>query len=316
MPNPYIERIYRSFGDVVTELEQKYNLPPRALFVQLGLHIYKYSNTDLFICNNFDIEKIDQYSFNSNLIYSELYFLINYLKKDAKDFEDLKEQSGPSSEKTKIISVDGKYAEKSEDSQSGVSFRTVSSDIGTLIQEKIHYIRAKRDDTVYEFGLYRKGYDVPFAYAAFSLLDRQYLMKLPHLKEIPKSQVYVLTRAYSFPNSPQNTMSILYAKCFEFLKNEANALYILTAVNQNLFFTGASVRASNFELIATAPMKYYYLDGIYSTRRKLNRYDQNYAMQKLESGQIMWFGKSLSSGKNDGSIITPVPVSEEMYDLY
>lgn len=234
LPNPYIERIFKSFGDVVAELEQKYGLPSRALLIQLGLHIYKYSITDIFICNNFDIEKIDQYSLNSNLIYSELFF-DQLFEKNAKDFEDLKEQSGPSSEKAKIISVDGEYAETSDNSLSGISFRTVSSDIGTLIQEKIHYIRAKRDDTVYEFGLYRKGYGVPFAYAAFSLLDRHYLMNLPHLKEIPKSQVYVLTRAYSFPDSPQNTMSILYSKCFEFLKREALALYVLTAVNQNLF---------------------------------------------------------------------------------
>lgn len=316
-PNPYITKINADFGLLISNLENKYHLPSRSLFVQLGLHIYKYSLEDLFICNHFDPTKIDQYALNRNLIYNELYSLINYLKLDMPIFDKLSKDSGSACNKTKIIRSQGRYWETSEKGRfSEVFFSPVSSDIGACIQENIHYIRARRNDTKYEVGLYRKNKTVPFAYAAFSVLDRHYLSSLPQLENIPKSEIFVLTRAYSFPNSPQNTMSVLYSKCFDFLKVNSNASYILTALNQNLFFSGASLLAANFELVATSPMKYYYLDGRYSTRRRLVHSSKKVSLQKFQSGPIMWFGKKLTNDPPNSRTVKPIIVTEEMYDHY
>ena len=315
-PNPYIKKVKREFGDVIDFLECKYDLPPRSLFLQMGLHLYKFSLEELFICNRFDITKIDQYSLNRNLIYDELHSLINYLKTDMWVYQVLQKESGASSASSKLESIRGTYCETDEAERfSEISFGTVPSDIGQSIQEKIHYIRTARSDTEYQFGLYRKNHDVPFAYAAFSVLDRQYLANLPQLRNIPPSSVYVLTRAYAFPNSPRNAMTVLYSKCFDTLKKDAGASYVLTALNQNLGFSAASLSAANFELVAFSPMKYYYLDGLYSTRRRVERSGKSCAFQKFKSGSIMWFGKNLTR-KSEENNDPPLVVTEEMYDLH
>lgn len=316
LPNPYIIKVKREFGDVIDFLERKYDLPPRSLFLQMGLHLYKFSLEELFICNHFDPAKIDHYSLNRNLIYDELYSLISYLKTDMPVYQALQKESGASFASSKLESFRGTYCETDEmEHFSEISFGTVPPDIGQSIQEKIHYIRTARSDTDYQFGLYRKNHDVPFAYAAFSVSDRQYLANLPQLRNVPPSSVYVLTRAYAFPNSPRNAMTVLYSKCFDALKKDAGASYVLTALNQNLSFSAASLSAANFELVAFSPMKYYYLDGLYSTRRKVERSGKNCTSQKFKSGSIMWFGKSLR-GKHEENMAPPLVVTEEMYDLH
>lgn len=315
-PNPYIKKVEREFGDVIYSLERKCDLPPRSLFLQMGLHLYKFSLEELFICNRFDIAKIDQYSLNRNLVYDELYSLVNYLKTDMQVYQALQKESGASGTSSKLESVRGTYCETGEAEQfSEISFGTVPPDIGRAIQEKIHYIRTARNDTSYQFGLYRKNHDVPFAYAAFSLLDRHYLENLPQLKNTPPSSVYVLTRAYAFPNSPRNAMTVLYSQCFDVLKKNAGASYVLTALNQNLGFSAASLSAANFELVAFSPMKYYYLDGLYSTRRKVECSGKSCTTQKFQSGSIMWFGKSLTGESEENSNL-PLVVTDEMYDLH
>lgn len=314
-PNPFITEIKKVFENEIYLLEKKNNLPYRTLFLQLGLHIYKYSLDELFSCNQFDIDKIKQYSINSNLIYSELFALINYLKKDIPTYIELFKKCKPYGIDSKIVAKNGLYREISETTfLANINFGKVSSIMGTLIQEKIHYIKSRRKDTKFEFGLYRNNESVPFAYAAFSLVDRKYLLNLPCLKSIPSDRIFVMTRAYSFPNSPYNTMSTLYSKCFNYLKIYDNAAYVLTALNQNLFFTGSSLKSANFEIIAYSPMKYYYADGIYSTRRKLIN-KKEYFSQKFNPGPIMWFGNNLIA-TDKSSCRKPSMVSEEMYDFY
>lgn len=315
LPSPVIVAIKHKFADEIEFLERKNNLPPRSLFVQLGLHIYKYSCEDLFQCNRFDINQIKQYSINSNLIYNELFSLIGYLKKSLPVYTDLHGKSQLLWKDSKIISHDKQYQEIAiEGVQRNIHFQHVLPDIGAKIQEDIHYIRSRRLDTLYEFGLFTPDTQVPFAYAAFSLLDRHYLLNLPLFNDIPKDRIFVLTRAYSFPNSPYNSMSALYSKCFDFLKKNAGAAYVVTAINQNLFFSGASLQAANMTLIATSPMKHYYLDGRYSTRRKLERTNRAFEEQKFKAAPIMWFGKNLMTDRQVQNI-TPTIVSEEMYDL-
>lgn len=314
-PSPVIVAIRHKFADAIELLEHKNNLPPRSLFLQLGLHIYKYSCEELFLCNRFDINKIKQYSINSNLIYDELFSLIGYLKYSLPIYTDLKEKCQLLWRNSKIILTDKQYQEVGLDGvRRNINFRRVPPDIGAKIQGDIHYIKSRRLDTLYEFGLFMPNAQVPFAYAAFSLLDRHYLLNLPLFNDVPKDKIFVLTRAYSFPYSPYNAMSALYSRCFNYLKKNVGVSYIVTAINQNLFFSGASLQGANMALIATSPMKHYYLDGRYSTRRKLERTNNIFEEQKFKAAPIMWFGKNLMTDRKVQNI-TPSIVSEEMYDL-
>lgn len=315
-PNQYVLKVKREFGSEIASLEQKNHLPPRSLFLQMGLHLYKFGLQDLFICNHFDEKQIEQYSLNRNLIYDELHFLVNYLKKDIPIYLELREGSGASHANSWLESKHGVYREfRGTEQSSEIFLDSVPPHIGICIQENIHYIKAARSDTDYHFGLYRKNHRVPFAYAAFSPLDRHYLANLPQLRNIPTSSIFVLTRAYAFPRSPYNAMSVLYTQCFERLKQGAGATYILTALNQNLCFSGSSLSAANFELVAFSPMKYYYLNGLYSTRRKVENIGKSYDFQKFSSGPIMWFGKDLTGSKVEMNP-SPLTVTDEMYDLH
>ncbi len=315
-PDSVIAEIRSKFTYDIDFLERKYKLPPYSLLIQLGLHIYKYTREELFLCSHFDETKIKQYSINRNLIFDELFSLINYLKQDLTIYNELREGCLQMDQDTKVVSIDRQYEEVGVDgARRKIIFDEVPSYIGKHIQEDIHYIRCGRQDTHYELGLFASGAKVPFAYAAFSQLDRHYLLNLPLFKTVPKDKIFVLTRAYSFPNSPRNAMSSLYSQCFSYLKKEAGAAYVVTALNQNLFFSGASLRGANMNLITTSPMKYYYLNGRYSTRRKLERSDKPFDVQKqkFKATPIMWFGKSLLPAKRIPRVELTA-VSEEMYD--
>ena len=315
-PNPYILKVKREFGDVITSLEYKNHFPPRSLFLQMGLHLYKFNRQNLFICNHFEEEQIEQYVLNRNLIHGELRFLVNNLKADLPIYRELRKASGASYANSHLETTQGAYREVTETGLSSeITFGPVSLEIGLCIQKNIHYNKVARSDTSYQFGLYRKNHAVPFAYAAFSRLDRHYLANLPQLREIPPAKTCVRTRAYAFPNSARSARAVLYAQWFDTLKNEAGTAYVLTALNQNLCFSGSSLLASNFELVAFSPMKYYYLDGRYSTRRKVENGEKSYTSQKFSSGPIMWFGKNLIGTQNESNSL-PLTVTDEMYDLH
>ena len=71
--------------------------------------------------------------------------------------------------------------------------------------------------------------------------------------------------------SPQNTLSYVMAKAIRLLRSEATCPQILlTYVNPNVGFDGASYRAANWTLYGLERgTRYAYLDSVYVTDREL-----------------------------------------------
>lgn len=318
-PNAVITAIRDEMNGDIELMEEENDFPPRSLFVQLGLHIYKYAPERLFQCTRFREEEIKNYSLNRGLLFQELQFLTENLRKDMPTYRRLENDAGvcrtPESEKKRLTTSKEAYLETGGlSAEKQVFFRCVEAETGALFQERIHYIHVRRRDTRYEFGLFYAGAQIPFAYAAFSPLDRQYLQNLLLSQGVPERRLLVLTRAFCFPGSPYNAMSALYGRCFRYLKKEVGDVCVVTALNQNLFFDGASLRGAEFHPFALVPMKYYYRDGRYVTRRRAESGEQNYEEQKFPAGDIIWYQRGVSLRATTPAKGLSV-ITDEMYDM-
>jgi hypothetical protein len=81
----------------------------------------------------------------------------------------------------------------------------------------------------------------------------------------------VLSRVFAFPHVPPNAISTLLSRIARKQKLLGVDL-LLTYVNPNVGFTGASYRASNWTLIGGEPIHAYcYVDERYITNRELDR---------------------------------------------
>jgi len=174
-----------------------------------------------------------------------------------------------------------------------VIFKQVPENIGFLIQEKLHYIGFPRKDTLYHFGLYRTGEEYPFAYCAYSLLEREYIHKVLPIK-VPKDRVLVLTRSFSVNSSPENSMSLLFGKSLWYIREALQDQYdyVVTTVNPNLMFTGNVFRGSGFLPFFTTGNNPKFLAGNYITGRQI--YEGNINRRIIKKAKIplvpnVWF---------------------------
>jgi hypothetical protein len=83
----------------------------------------------------------------------------------------------------------------------------------------------------------------------------------------------VLSRVFAFDWVPSNTISFLLRRLVGRVRHaNENVRVLLTYVNPNLGFTGASYRGSNWSKVAVETgTRYAYLDGDYVTDRELGR---------------------------------------------
>ena len=263
--HPIIETLVGQLADKILELEQKLNLPGGYLKTALALHLPQYPLDTLCLKGPDDLVARHQFLDKqceclAKMIYDKIHSLPCALKKMAL----LARRTSKITHYSKVIT------EVSEDGQERlVYFTRVDPSVGELIQQKLHYIGCPRDDTTFHFGLFRDGDKFPFAYAAFSILDRKYVQNnLPF--ELPMNNLLVLTRSFNINNSPENAMSLLFSQCRQFFKKNLEVLKfeaILTAVNPNLFFKAVSFRACWFFPFATTPFEPLYYHGRYITRK-------------------------------------------------
>jgi hypothetical protein len=110
--------------------------------------------------------------------------------------------------------------------------------------------------------------------------------------EDSRKRCLVLSRLFAFDWAPRNTISFLLGQMSRWAASEAPEVdWLLTYLNPNLGFTGASYQASNWSLILEMAVRYAYLDDDYITfralmavppeRRQALRYSQ-YALQPLK----------------------------------
>lgn len=146
----------------------------------------------------------------------------------------------------------------------------VAADLATTIHTRFHYIGTVRQGL--HFGLYdREEDEVPCTLLTFSPFDLVPLTGfLP--EGVTPGEVCVLSRAYSFRWAPRNSFSFAFRRALVVLRRALPELRLmLTYVNPNLGFSGASYAASNWAPFAQEATLYHYLDGQYITWRELER---------------------------------------------
>jgi hypothetical protein len=142
----------------------------------------------------------------------------------------------------------------------------VPSDEARVIQEHFHYLRSWRPDTVAFAACFDERVA---ALASVAPLDVEPIIaSLP--ARLDADDVAVVARTFAFDWAPRNTITYLLARVGRALAEHEKKQMLVTYLNPNLGFTGASYKAANWTLYAhECGTRYAYLDRNYITDRKL-----------------------------------------------
>ncbi|TMD14717.1 MAG: hypothetical protein E6J00_04845 [Chloroflexi bacterium] len=141
----------------------------------------------------------------------------------------------------------------------------VGSDQAEPIISHFHYLRSFRTDSVSIAAMWKRGI---VALCSVSPLD------VPRLADrLPISsarEAAVISRIFVFDWAPRNLVSYLLARAEKSEAIGSDVRLLLTYVNPNMGFTGASYRAANWRRIGfETGTRYAYLRGGYVTDRRL-----------------------------------------------
>lgn len=139
----------------------------------------------------------------------------------------------------------------------------------TVVLERFHYLRSHRPVSLHLAGM---AGDRLAALLSFSQLDLGAVnATLP--TGVRGSEVSVLARAYAVGWAPRNSLSRLLSLAARRLRErDVGVGLMLTYLNPNLGFNGASYKAANWMLYGRETgTRYAYLDGRYITDRQLTQ---------------------------------------------
>ena len=162
---------------------------------------------------------------------------------------------------------------RSEISPSDLEVDEVDETTARLVLERFHYLRSFRLGSEHMGGVLRDENDERLvALLTLSALD------VPTIAErlpdgVAATETMVLSRVFAFDWAPRNTLSFLMGRLTRVLRRRPTPPRLLiTYVNPNVGFTGASYRAANWVLWAReVGTRYAYFDGRYTTDRELAR---------------------------------------------
>lgn len=173
-----------------------------------------------------------------------------------------------------------------------VRFGTVACDKADEVNNRLHYIRSTRNESVANYGLFIDDAETPYASVSFSRCKRGYqvdaLNRTTGLNLEPE-QVLSMTRAFTFNNAPKNSMSKLFHQSHNRIKQEfPDIKAIVTALNPYTGFDGGIFTGASYTPYALSPMEYWYdTDGYYVPRSK------GVYPQKTETPPIIWLAHGL-----------------------
>lgn len=307
-PSPLVENIIEEYSTYISLIQQEYKLPHKYLTRDVVLHLFKYYHEDLVRDSNY----------NEQLVKLEIQNCATHLSKDFGELTpELLDLLNQSKSKSKIVYYEGRLWEIAPQGRIAVELKGVNRTYGQLIQSKLHYIKAYRSDTVYEYGLFREGEEFPFAYAAYSTPDRNYqTLGLP--VQFNNRQILYLNRVFNLNNAPQNSTSILLGHSQKIIYNLLpNLQAIITSINPNLLFTAASFRGANFYPYAKFPFLPQYYQGRYVTRKSILALNEaiEIKMPNLATQDIVLMGSGLTKkSKTAFETITAIyQISAEQY---
>jgi hypothetical protein len=137
----------------------------------------------------------------------------------------------------------------------------------------MHYLRSARPGSV-NFALVDGSSGLPVALCSATPLDwRRLGSALEQRYGVPVQQIWDISRVYSFEVAPYNAISRLLAQVRRWFRSERrNVRLLVTTVDPNLGFTGASYRAANWqEWLRVRPRPYLYLNRQYVSPRQLRQ---------------------------------------------
>jgi len=155
-----------------------------------------------------------------------------------------------------------------------------------IIHERFHYLSSYRINSLH-FGLDTLDENRLVTLVTLSPFDLEHIAKkLP--PEINAPEVLVVSRVFSFDWAPKNASSYIMSRIFKWIKQIKPTIKLLiTYINPNIGFTGASYKASNWILLGREwGTRYVYLDGKYITDRELVRRfgtSEAKSLQKMKS---------------------------------
>lgn len=173
-----------------------------------------------------------------------------------------------------------------------VRFDTVPSYMADEVNNRLHYIRSTRNDSVANYGLFIDAAETPYASVSFSQCKRGYqvdaLNQATGLNLEPE-QVLSMTRAFAFNNAPKNSMSKLFHQSHNRIKQEfPNVRAVVTALNPYTGFDGGVFTGASYTPYALSPMEYWYdADGYYVPRNK------GVHPQKTKTPPIIWLAHGM-----------------------
>lgn len=148
---------------------------------------------------------------------------------------------------------------------------TVDETTARVVLERFHYLGSFRNASEHFGGVMHDGNKERLAaLLTISALDvRTIAERLPDAVE--PANVVVLARAFAFDWAPRNTLSFVMARVTRALRRRSDTPRLLvTYLNPNVGFTGASYRAANWVLWGREEgTRYAYVDGRYTTDREL-----------------------------------------------
>lgn len=310
-PNTTTFEVLEILGGGLNKLETNYDIPAGYLKTALALHLPRFSESEIYA----------EGEIQEDMLMSEAERLARILARKVERLPiELQEMAKVRDKTSKVRRRNEKIFEvDAEGTETEVEFRIVESPTGLAIQENLHYIGQPREDTVYHFGLYREGEKFPFAYSAYSVLDRNYLFEaLPF--DCRMEEILVLTRAFNVNSSPANSMSLLFSLGADYIKHLNGEHYqaIISAVNPNILFKGAIFKGASFYVFATAPFLPLYYSGNYVTRKSLGSLDRSDDVSltgcKIECKPTVWMGYGMNrNATNSFSHGQVINISEESY---
>ncbi|HYI23160.1 MAG TPA: hypothetical protein VEX62_11035 [Candidatus Limnocylindrales bacterium] len=151
-----------------------------------------------------------------------------------------------------------------------LTFSRVSEADTTVVLERFHYLSSHRPHAQ-SYGLLTTDQRI----VALATLSHQDIQPIGEAfaPYVAPTQVLVVSRVFAFDWSPPNTISHLLGLLAKVTRQiRPRVRLLITYLNPNLGFTGASYRASNWHLIGEENgTRYAYVDGVYATDRQLIR---------------------------------------------
>jgi len=151
-------------------------------------------------------------------------------------------------------------------------FAQIEDEIAQLIHSRFHYLLSHRSDSIH-FGLkFALNAQWPLVCASLSPFDLSNVSNNISEEDFSSNAV-VLSRVFAFPQTPRNAISHLLAQiCKWILQHLPEVHYLLTYVNPNTGFNGASYKADNWVLLGTETgVRYRYVNSNYVTERSYFR---------------------------------------------